>query len=289
MNRIRYFSVLVESRHVRKAAEILHMNPASLSRAIKILEDEVGFKLVMPVGRGIEITDRGMTLYKKSRRLLEEYNAFVASAKDQESERAKTIKLGSMEVFTTYFLSQFIQKYAPEQKMHVRYLTPGRMEEALKQREIDIGLTYIRLADMELNYLKVGKFRMQIFGLKSMMAKKLAELPFAIPINGINTASISLRGLDGWPDDAFPRQVKYEFELLETALQTAATGHAVVFCPDFVVKLHNQFVQNQFKLVALPLPTGFRSKELSVYVVTRKNEEENDIIRKLARASRELA
>ncbi len=73
IHRIRYFSTLVELKHVRKAAAVLNINPASLSKAIKVLEHEVGFKLIVPAGRGIEITDRGLRLYRRSLALLQEY------------------------------------------------------------------------------------------------------------------------------------------------------------------------------------------------------------------------
>jgi DNA-binding transcriptional LysR family regulator len=37
-NRLRYFLVVCETGSVRKAADLLHVSPAALSKAIKILE-----------------------------------------------------------------------------------------------------------------------------------------------------------------------------------------------------------------------------------------------------------
>jgi len=286
LNRIRYFSVLAGLKHVRKAADLLGMNPASLSKAIKVLEHEVGFKLLVPVGRGIEITDRGMKLYRQSRALLQEYNALQTAIKSKNEDSLRTIRMGSMEIFTTYFLCRLMSTESISQKLRVLYLTPGKMEEALKLREIDVGITYIRLPEEELTYLKVGEFRMRIFGHKSMTIKKFEDLPFAVPVNGVTTPSVSLESLDGWPNDQFPRQIKYELELLETALQFARSGKAVVFCPDFVADLHNSCLPNHLHLHSVAPPHGFKDKKLSIFIAHRKNDEESAFIRKLAKAVR---
>jgi DNA-binding transcriptional LysR family regulator len=200
----------------------------------------------------------------------------------------KAIRLGSMEVFTTYFLTKFIGQEEKNLRLRVHYLTPGKIEDSLKLREIDLGITYIRLPEEELNYLKVGEFQMKIFGHKSMAEKKFENLPFAVPITGVDTPTISLRSLDGWPSDQFPRQVKYELELLETALQFARLGRAVVYCPDFVVKFHNECLPHNLRLHEVTLPPGFKTKALPIYLVRRKNEEETPLIRRLAKLARSL-
>jgi DNA-binding transcriptional LysR family regulator len=275
-------------KHVRKAADLLNMNPASLSKAIKVLEHEAGFKLVVPSGRGIEITDRGMRLYRQSQSLLQEFNAFRKALNSESDVESKALRLGSMEVFTTYFLSKLVEREAIGQNLRVHYLTPGRIEESLKLREIDVGLTYIRLAEEQLDYIKIGEFRMRIFGQRAMNGKALPDLPFAVPITGVETPTVSIRALDGWPSEEFPRWVKYELELLETALQFARLGRAVVYCPDFVVKFHNETVPRPLHLHEIAPPPTFKSKRLPIYVVRRKNEEETPFIRKLARLTRSL-
>jgi DNA-binding transcriptional LysR family regulator len=289
LNRVRYFSILAEQKHVRKAAEILKINPASLSKAIRLLEHEVGFKLVIPFGRGIEITDRGINFYRQSQKLLQEYVSLKSSLENQGSHQTPLIRLGSMEVFTTYFLSKVIETETPSLKIRTRYLTPGQIEESLKLREIDVGLTYIRLPEEELNYLKIGEFHMGIYGAKAMVRSDLKDLQFVTPITGIDSPAISLKSLDGWPNDEFPRQIKYEFELLETALQVCRAGHAVVYCPDFVIELHNHKVKSEFRLYDVSPPAGFKRKKLSIYAVTRRNEEETQFVRKLAKIARSFS
>ena len=289
MNRIRYFSVLVEQRHVRKAAEVLGMNPASISKAVKILEREVGFKLTIPSGRGIEITDQGLLLYRQCRGLLDEFNAVQSVVRDRSVAEVKSLRLGSMEVFTTYFLAKFMSREQLKHRMRVHYLSPGKIEESLKLREIDLGITYIRIPDSELEYVRIGEFRMKLFGHKKMVGLPLENLPFAVPTTGINTPTLSLPSLDSWPSEKFPRKIVYELELLETAVQFARMGLAVVYCPDFVGRFHNELVPSELRLHEMNLPPGFKVKALPIYIVQRKNESETVFVRKLARLARSLS
>ena len=289
ITRIRYFSALAELQHVRRAAEVLGINSATLSRAIKVLEQEVGFKLIAPSGRGIELTERGREFCQQSRALLQEHAALQAAVHGSPQENMSVLRLGSMEVFTTYFLTNVIARESFNEKMRVLYLTPGKIEEALKARDIDVGITYLRLAEEKLTYLKVGEFRMRIFGHKSMKGRQFADLPFAVPIDSVTTSAVSLRSLDGWPSEQYPRQVRFELELLETALQFSRIGKAVVYCPDFVAKLHNQALPNPLHLCEIAPPAGFKARNLSIYLVRRKAEDETKFIRKLAKMARSLA
>ena len=70
IDRLKYFSVIVETKNLRKASELIGITPGSLSKAISVLESELSIKLLRPEGRGIEITEEGLEIYKKSLSLL---------------------------------------------------------------------------------------------------------------------------------------------------------------------------------------------------------------------------
>ena len=53
LDRLRYFCVIAETGSLRRAAEILRLSPAALSKALHVLEKEVGCPLTLPAGRGL--------------------------------------------------------------------------------------------------------------------------------------------------------------------------------------------------------------------------------------------
>ncbi|MBI4041701.1 MAG: LysR family transcriptional regulator, partial [Deltaproteobacteria bacterium] len=229
INRIRYFSVVVETKHLRKAAELLHVSPGALSKSIKTLEYEIRKTLIQPSGRGILITDDGIEFYRKSKGLLSEYH-FLFDTSPKRSSIIPTLKIGSFEIFTSYFLTKLIEKEFPEEKLRAQELIPGKIEEALELREVDIGITYIPYPRESVEHVEVGTFISKIFGPKNLKDVPFEKLPFAIPVTPVNSSASQFQSLDGWPNFVY-RSVKYEFELLESAIQVSRNGFAVLYCP----------------------------------------------------------
>lgn len=64
-----YFLLLCEAGSMTKAAELLGLQQAALSKAIKKLEDNIGKKLFIRLGRGVKPTEYGILLEKELRSL----------------------------------------------------------------------------------------------------------------------------------------------------------------------------------------------------------------------------
>jgi Transcriptional regulator len=60
--RVRYFIQVLDSGSVRGAAEVLDMDPSAVSRAIGILENDCGTRLLERHGRGVVATEAGLLL-----------------------------------------------------------------------------------------------------------------------------------------------------------------------------------------------------------------------------------
>jgi DNA-binding transcriptional LysR family regulator len=274
IDRLRYFAAVVETKNLRRASEILGLTPGSLSKAISTLEDEMGVDLLRPEGRGIEITDQGMEVYRKSSILLSEYRRFRENVEQRNkvSKLENKLRLGSFEVFTSYFTSECIQQEFPDYDVTVFELSPGAIEKAIKDDIIDVGLTYIPAPDTDLSFVQIGDFRMGVYGRPQWSTKPFEEWPFAIPTTPIRIHSQEFESLDLWPIGKKHRFVKYEFELLETALQTSRKGLSVLHCPDFVAHLHNRGVSKEQSLEELPYPKQVSRKSVGIFLVTKKSQ-----------------
>ncbi|HEX7676068.1 MAG TPA: LysR family transcriptional regulator [Bdellovibrio sp.] len=287
IDRLRYFAAVVETKNLRKAAELVGISPPSMSKAISVLEDELGFKLIHPEGRGIGITPKGLQVYRNSTSLLEEHRRFYQSLKESV-DVSNQIRMATFEVFSSYFVSSFI---AAEKQYEFLLLemTPGKIEEAILTGSVDYGLTYVPSPDPALDYVEVGSFEMRIFGGKDWLNKPFSDWPFAIPTTELKIHSSEIDSMDLWPKDAPRRLVKHRFELLETALQTSSLGLSVLHCPDFIVRLHNSRVKTSLQLEELPCPTGYRkTKPTRVYLVGKKGAVSKELERKFARFMRSI-
>jgi DNA-binding transcriptional LysR family regulator len=290
-NRLRQLCAVVETGSLREAARLLHVSHSGLSKSLKALEDELAVRLFVPSGRGIVVTDAGRRVYGAAQRILSEIETIHGAAKGVPAATGP-IRIATFEVFSTYFMGELVEKGLTEQRVVVREAIPGAIEDAVAREEVDLGLTYIAMPRVEVDYLRVTTLEMGIYGRADRFAKaKTEELPFCAPAIPVRSVASPARSLDGWPDERCPRTVVHFLDMLETALDFARRGLGVLYMPSFIAALHNRSVKPQFKLDRLLLPKPLldpKERRRNVWLVKRRSTEEDATIRKISRVLREV-
>lgn len=285
--KLRFFTVLCETGHMREAAKLLNISHAGLSKAIHTLEVELGTMLVTKDGRGVRVTPEGRKLLSKIKDCLtaEENLLSQIAGDDQHAE----IRIGTFEVFSTYLSPKFVQAIEKRTEVSFEELGPGNLETAIINGQVDFGITYLPIPRPNLDHYEITKIRMGIFGNKKFSAEKknFEELPFVVPIANIDGAPTKVKGLDGWPDDRIQRNIKYSVSLMETALALSREGLAVGYFPKFVAELHNQYAKPEYNLKEFSPPAKISGLQ-SVYAVKRKDRAEDLSFRALCKVLRGL-
>lgn len=285
-NKLRYFSAVAETGSVRRAAELLKISPPSLSKAIHLLEEELGIQLFLRDGRNIRLTDAGARFAQKTKVVLQQLDDLRHSVEAEAAQKVE-LRLATFEVFSTHFLRNLIGPEWDEIPMTIHELIPGELERALVDRQVDIGITYMPVPHPDLDFLKVVSVDMGVYTAKGAFGDlPHPELPFVIPVNPLYGAPSRVRGLDGWPDDAYPRKILYRVTLLESALALCRQGKAAGFFPSFVVDAHNHQVKEEYRLVRRSSPYKGRVCETDVFLAKRKSDVENRAMKLLAKAIR---
>ncbi|MCX6116369.1 MAG: LysR family transcriptional regulator [Proteobacteria bacterium] len=287
MNQLTYFTIVAQTGSMHKAAELLRLSPSSLSRGIACLENEMGCTLFDRVGRGIEINDAGRKLYSLSQKLLSDFDGIKNAVKSSHEVASVPFAIGSFEVFSTYFLGEFVSTILPNNKIRFMELVPGDIEKAVLDQVVDIGLTYAPMPHRDLEFLKVGHFEMASFMRRnSFEGMQVQDVPYAVPITPLKGSVTGYQSLDCWPSDRYSRNIQYECELLESALELARSGVAALHCPRFIVNLHNRRLIEKFQLIELKMPSGMRNVKMDTYIVKLRTKAEDKILKKVAKGLR---
>jgi DNA-binding transcriptional LysR family regulator len=287
ITQLRYFLAISQSGSMSKAAEILHVSQPALSKVTRLLQEELGVQLIRHVGRQIILTEQGLKLCLKAEKLISQFDQIKNELEDNQLVQNNEIKIATFEVFSTYALDFLNHIDWNENTLTMHEVLPGELEESVANCSVDFGLTYMPVPHPTLEHLKIGTVEMGVFGRAgSFPALKQNELPFVVPVNPLHSSPSRVRGLDGWPDDAYPRKIKYKVTLMETALELCRQGRAVGFFPLFVIQLHNKQIDKEFKLVRKPSIYPGRVCKTDVYVVKRKSDVENKQIKQLAKGIR---
>ena len=85
LRQLRYFVILAEELHFRRAAERLHITQAPLSLAIQALERELGTSLFIRTQRRVSLTESGALLRADALAILDRIEQSRATIRDFET------------------------------------------------------------------------------------------------------------------------------------------------------------------------------------------------------------
>ena len=291
LRRLEYFITIAQTGNLRQASEILNLTPPALSKAMKLLEDEMGLKLWMADGRRITLTDSGKMLLKKVPHLINEFKSLKESL-EHPNKKQQPIRIGTFEVFSTYFLTFLNTLNWQDCSLELHELLPGEIEKYLIEGAIDVGITYMPIPSAQLDFIKVTSIEMGVYTKKGALTGIAQnELPYVVPVTPLQGVPTKVRGLDGWPeDDAFERKVTHRVTLMESALELCRQGLVAGYFPAFVVCEHNKRFKEEYHLERRRAPslTNCKARKSDVFLVKRKSTEEDKVIRQLAKAIREI-
>lgn len=285
IDRVRYFCIFSKAGSITQASEILKISQPALSKAIKLLESETGLRLTQREGRGLILTEAGIRFLQTVEPLL---NSWLNIGKDITQPTVNEhFRIGSFEVFTTYFLSVLLKNY-PFGSLVLQEFVPGQLEKSIEQKRTDAGITYLPIPTPRVVFKEATKITMGVFGIKGAFDAQKADPPFVVPLAPVEGTPSKVVGLDGWPDHEFPRKFAYRVVLMQSAIEICSQGLALVYLPDFVVNLYNQKAAPKYHLVQYPCAIPEKQRRQSVYIVHRQGEKEGPEIRAIAKALRSL-
>jgi len=280
-DRLKYFCTIVELGGLTRAAELLGVSHSGLSKAMSVLQDEVGAQLFRPQGRGLEVTHEGLDVYKKSKDILSGLDAL----RIRTGAMPKSVRIGVQEAFS-HSLAGAIAA-ALEGGVEFCELDSGEMEMHLLEKKIDFGFTFVPFPQKDVEYLKISKVSLGSFCRKGAFQNIAPEaIPYVIPSSELRDNPLSLKIRDGWNKD-IPRFTPFKANNLSAALNMAQAGIAAIYIPKFLARLMNSTLANDHKLMELNMPSNRQSSEVTwreIFLI--KTGKETTQMKKVAKAVR---
>jgi DNA-binding transcriptional LysR family regulator len=97
LHQLRCFVAAAEELHFGRAAQRLEMLPSALGRFIRILEEDLGTRLMMRTTRSVTLTDDGAAFLKEARSLLAQAEALAAKFRMSGRKQAATVRVGAID------------------------------------------------------------------------------------------------------------------------------------------------------------------------------------------------
>jgi DNA-binding transcriptional LysR family regulator len=97
LHQLRCFVAAAEELHFGKAARRLDMLPSALGRFIRLLEEDLGTRLMTRTTRSVALTDDGAVLVREAGALLAQADALAAKFRTRGRKQASTVRVGAID------------------------------------------------------------------------------------------------------------------------------------------------------------------------------------------------
>jgi DNA-binding transcriptional LysR family regulator len=188
LRHLRYFVVVAEELHFRRAAERLHMSQPPLSQQIRALEEEVGATLLLRNQRKVELTAAGAAFFVRAREILAAVEDAALEARRVQRGEVGRLAVGfvgsAMYSFVPDLLRRFREQY-PDIALRLHELGTTEQLRQLENGRLDVGFMRLTMTRPELRVETV------------LEEQVIAALPEAHPL--ASRTNLRVEDLEGQP------------------------------------------------------------------------------------------
>ena len=144
LEKLRLFLVVLEEGSLRRAAERLHLSQPAITRQLRLLEHELGGRVLERTSAGVRPTNGGHAVAERAKSLLANYDSTVAEMRRLIRGESERLRIGYIESAVQEYLGPalaVLRRAHPKLKVKMLDQTPGEIITALRRGEIDLALT----------------------------------------------------------------------------------------------------------------------------------------------------
>ena len=241
---LRYLVALADERHFGRAAERCFVSQPTLSAQIRKLEEYLGAPLVERQPRRVALTETGVRVVERARRLLQEADAIVELARTDRDPLAGPLKLALIPTVGPYLLPHVatrLRRAVPRLKLLLYEYQTAPLLEKLRAGEIDLGILAL---PTPLDGLESATLYDEPFVLAMPANHPLADRE-RVKIDDIRGETLLLledghclrdQALDVCSRVRVHEDQDYRATSLETLRQMVAAGHGITLLPELAAE-----------------------------------------------------
>jgi DNA-binding transcriptional LysR family regulator len=173
LHQLRVFLKVTEFQSVTKAAEELYLTQPAVSIQLKKLQDQFDLPLTEIVGRQLYVTDFGVEIAERSKRILEEADAIKYTAdryKGLLSGKIKISVVSTGKYVIPYILKPFMDRH-PGIDISLDVSNKNKVVQGLAKNESDFSLVSVLPDGIKVNMVELMENRLFLAGNKSFEGK----------------------------------------------------------------------------------------------------------------------
>lgn len=225
LSQLRCFVAVGEERHFGRAAERLNMTQPPVSRQIKLLEHQIGTRLLERTNRAVRLTAAGKAFFPEAVRILRLTEEASAAARRIAKGECGSIAIGFTATFGYGLLPKIVRRlraHMPGVSLTLKEMVTNAQLEALDAGQLDVGLMRPHRRHGELDTVVLARERLML----AVPEREASNWP----------KEPTLKCLHGKPFIAYsPYEAGYFYHLTQAALDREGIKPDIV---EYVPQIH---------------------------------------------------
>lgn len=242
IKQLRYFLTIAREGTLTNASKKLHIAQPPLSYQLKMLENEIGIKLIERTTRKSQLTDAGKFLYNRSEKIVELLETTLKELKDFNKGIEGTLAIGTIASISSILPEKIndFHKLYPKVNFQIREGNSTRILDLLNNGIIQIGIVRYPFDSKNLKCKSLSKEHMMAAihtnFLSSTRKKRISlidlkNLPLIIHVRFKSMIVDACSGLNFTPN------IFCETDDVRSMLTWATTGMGIAIVPKSTVNL----------------------------------------------------
>lgn len=155
---LKYFETVAKLGNITRAAAELSISQPPLSQQIKMLENDLGFKLFIRHSKGIRLTKDGVAFLQRVRPLIKQFEELSSEVHGSQNGTKGHLSIATIPALTG-LLSKAIDKIwkdYPDLYISLHEGHANSVVSLVKNRDVHIGITRLPIINQELNFSIIG-------------------------------------------------------------------------------------------------------------------------------------
>jgi DNA-binding transcriptional LysR family regulator len=237
---LEYFYVVAKEQGFTKASKALRIQQPAISRMVRFLEDDFGFRLFEKVGRNVQLTPAGMEVFEYCKNIFGAVDELKQSLGKISGECKGPLYIGASEPIASRFLPPVMKGYLGQHPLVYPNIFSGPASsvfEYLVKGDVEMGLFFhIPEIPPKLEIFKTIDVRFYLVIKKDRRQKKDILETFIGSREIDDTSTKRFPTLDRLRKDYPAAKIKISSNNLTAHREMVLQGLGVSILPDFLVE-----------------------------------------------------
>jgi DNA-binding transcriptional LysR family regulator len=140
---LKIFCDVARLRSFSRGAEQNEVTQSTASQTVQHLEEHLGVVLIERSHRPLELTREGKIFLEGCREIVSQYEGLERLVKKAHEQTSSIVRVAAIYSVGLGDMSHYIQKFsaaAPQARVQMEYLHPGRVYESVLEEQVDFGI-----------------------------------------------------------------------------------------------------------------------------------------------------